>query len=115
MSEHHFGSHSIAAVVFLALYLVLTLPVAWLIFTKRVNWLSRWLILFVHCLLRLASQGVALAFGIVSFDNTDLLSASPRWRSCALRIGLDEPVTVAYLVLGVEGYFSLVLVGTYAL
>ena len=90
MAEHHFGSHSAAAVVFFILYLAVTIPVTYLLFTKRVSWRGRWLILSIHCLLRLASQGVAIAFGIVSYDNTDLLSACSRCSIAAVLTSMKQ-------------------------
>ncbi|KAJ7270267.1 hypothetical protein C8J57DRAFT_1065917, partial [Mycena rebaudengoi] len=64
----------------------------WMLFaylTHRIKWRSRYSLLFSHVAIRLASQGCGVAFGILGFSNTNLF--------------------LAYLVLGAEGYFSLVM------
>ncbi|CAK5270687.1 unnamed protein product, partial [Mycena citricolor] len=57
--------------------------------THRIKWRSRYSLLFFHVTIRLASQGCGIAFGMLGFANTS--------------------VFLAFLILGAEGYFSLVL------
>lgn len=59
--------------------------------THKIKWKSRWSLVFFHVTVRVASQGCGLAFGIHGFENTD--------------------VFLAYLILGAEGYFTLVSTG----
>jgi hypothetical protein len=56
--------------------------------TQRYKWKSRWSLLFFHVTVRVASQAFGIAFGILGFSNTS--------------------VFLAYLILGAEGYFTLV-------
>jgi hypothetical protein len=56
--------------------------------THRLKWKSVYSWLFFHVTIRVASQGCGVAFGILGFENTD--------------------VFLAYLILGAEGYFTLV-------
>jgi hypothetical protein len=56
--------------------------------THRIKWRSKWSLLFSHVTIRLTSQGCGIGFGVVGFSNPDLF--------------------LAYLILGAEGYFSLV-------
>ncbi|CAK5265812.1 unnamed protein product [Mycena citricolor] len=84
-----FGGEAGAALVFLVAYLVVF---AWMLFgffTHRLKWRSRYLLLFFHVTIRLASQGCGIAFGVLGFSNVN--------------------VFLAFLILGAEGYFSLVL------
>ncbi|SPO30983.1 uncharacterized protein UTRI_05380_B [Ustilago trichophora] len=78
-----------ASLVFLLLYLILFIILCTLFALRRVQWKSRWLILLLHVLVRLASQACGLSFGLIGYRNIDLL--------------------VAYYVLGAEGYFTLVV------
>ncbi|SPO47623.1 uncharacterized protein PSANT_05311 [Moesziomyces antarcticus] len=78
-----------ASIVFLILYLFLFIFLAALFALRKVPWKSRWLVLLLHVLCRLASQACGLAFGIVGYSNINVL--------------------VAYYVLGAEGYFTLVV------
>ncbi|KAJ1017732.1 hypothetical protein NDA16_005051 [Ustilago loliicola] len=78
-----------ASLVFLILYFVLFLFLAHLYILRKVPLLSRWLVLLLHVAVRLASQACGLSFGIVGYENIDLL--------------------VAYYILGAEGYFTLVV------
>ncbi|SPC63157.1 uncharacterized protein UHOD_06473 [Ustilago sp. UG-2017b] len=78
-----------ASLVFLILYFILFLFLAYLYVLRKVPLLSRWLVLLLHVTVRLASQGCGLSFGIVGYANIDLL--------------------VAYFILGAEGYFTLVV------
>ncbi|TKY88827.1 hypothetical protein EX895_002068 [Sporisorium graminicola] len=78
-----------ASLVFLLLYLCLFTVLSTLFFQRKVVWKSRWLVLLLHVLVRLASQACGLSFGIIGYRNIDLL--------------------VAYYVLGAEGYFTLVV------
>ncbi|KAJ7768935.1 hypothetical protein B0H16DRAFT_1518667 [Mycena metata] len=78
-----------AAVVFLILYFFVFV---WLVFayaTHRLKWRSRWTMLLAHVTIRLAAQGCGIGFAILVFKNIGLFAA--------------------FLVLGAEGYFSLVL------
>ncbi|CAK5277066.1 unnamed protein product [Mycena citricolor] len=78
-----------AALVFLIAYLAIF---AWMLFaylTHRIKWRSRYSLVFFHVTVRLASQACGIAFGILGFSNTS--------------------VFLAFLILGAEGYFSLVL------
>ncbi|PWN39735.1 hypothetical protein IE81DRAFT_258772 [Ceraceosorus guamensis] len=86
-----FGPLAIAGTVFLALYAILFVSILQLVISRPVKEGigSRWFILFFHVLVRLASQAVAIAFGVLVWKEWQLL--------------------VVYLVLAVEGYFSLVL------
>ena len=56
--------------------------------THRLKWKSRYSLLFFHVTIRVASQACGLVFGMLGFENTD--------------------VFLAYLILGAEGYFTLV-------
>ncbi|SAM83819.1 uncharacterized protein UBRO_06473 [Ustilago bromivora] len=78
-----------ASLVFLILYFILFLFLAYLYVLRKVPLLSRWFVLLLHVTVRLASQGCGLSFGIVGYANIDLL--------------------VAYFILGAEGYFTLVV------
>lgn len=78
-----------ASLVFLILYLILFLAVSTLFVLRKVQRKSRWLVLLLHVLVRLASQACGLSFGIVGYKNINIL--------------------VAYYVLGAEGYFTLVV------
>lgn len=78
-----------ASLVFLILYAILFITLVCLFALKKVPWKSRWLVLLLHVLVRLAAQACGLSFGIVGYRNTDLL--------------------VSYYVLGAEGYFTLVV------
>ncbi|KAJ6620502.1 hypothetical protein B0H10DRAFT_2021827 [Mycena sp. CBHHK59/15] len=78
-----------AALVFLIGYLAVF---AWMLFaylTHRIKWRSRYSLLFFHVTIRVASQACGIGFGILGFNNTNLF--------------------LAFLILGAEGYFSLVL------
>ncbi|TFK34401.1 hypothetical protein BDQ12DRAFT_669466 [Crucibulum laeve] len=78
-----------AALVFLIGY---SLIFGWMVYcfvTHQFKWRSRYSLLFFHVTVRVASQGCGIAFGILGFRNTD--------------------VFLAYLILGAEGYFTLVL------
>ncbi|KAJ9474884.1 hypothetical protein PHBOTO_004750 [Pseudozyma hubeiensis] len=78
-----------ASLVFLLLYLILFVILSALFILRKVPWKSRWLVLLLHVLVRLASQACGLSFGVIGYRNIDLL--------------------VAYYVLGAEGYFTLVV------
>lgn len=78
-----------ASLVFLILYLCLFVALSTLFVLRKVEWKSRWLVLLLHVLVRLASQACGLSFGIIGYRNIHLL--------------------VAYYVLGAEGYFTLVV------
>ncbi|KAJ7262034.1 hypothetical protein C8J57DRAFT_461574 [Mycena rebaudengoi] len=78
-----------AALAFLIGYLGIF---AWMLFaylTHRFKWRSRYTLLFMHVTIRLASQACGIGFGILGFRNIVIF--------------------IAYLILGAEGYFSLVM------
>ncbi|SPO30763.1 uncharacterized protein UTRI_05380 [Ustilago trichophora] len=77
-----------ASLVFLVLYLIVFIILCSLFALRKVHWKSRWLVLLLHVLVRLASQACGLSFGLIGYRNIDLL--------------------IAYYVLGAEGYFTLV-------
>lgn len=78
-----------ASLVFLILYLILFSTLLTLFVLRKVPWKSRWLVLLLHVIVRLASQCCGLSFGVIGYRNINLL--------------------VAYYVLGAEGYFTLVV------
>ncbi|KAK7048804.1 hypothetical protein R3P38DRAFT_3175050 [Favolaschia claudopus] len=89
MAAHKFTGEAGAALAFLIGYLAIF---SWMLFaflTHRIKWRSRYSFLFFHVTIRVASQACGLGFGVLGFDNTDLF--------------------LAFLILGAEGYFSLVL------
>ncbi|KAK6983811.1 hypothetical protein R3P38DRAFT_3112452 [Favolaschia claudopus] len=78
-----------AALVFLIGYSAIF---AWMLFafmTHRIKWRSRYSFLFFHVTIRVASQACGVGFGVLGFANM--------------------PLFLAFLILGAEGYFSLVL------
>ncbi|KAH8813483.1 hypothetical protein DL96DRAFT_520782 [Flagelloscypha sp. PMI_526] len=87
--EHKFTKESGAALVFGIGYFILFLWMIYAYATHRIKRKSRYSILFFHIAIRIASQGCGVAFGILGFDNPD--------------------VFLAYLILGAEGYFTLVI------
>ncbi|KAJ7038999.1 hypothetical protein C8F04DRAFT_1034191 [Mycena alexandri] len=78
-----------AALVFLILYFAVFLGMLSAYLTHRLKWRSRWSILFFHVTIRVASQACGIGFAILGFKN--------------IRVFL------AFLILGAEGYFTLVL------
>jgi len=64
-----------AALVFLILYVILFLLMSFGYATRRLRFASRYTIVFFHVIVRLASQGTGLAFGIVGYSAIDLLVA----------------------------------------
>jgi apolipoprotein N-acyltransferase len=78
-----------AALVFLIAYLCVFSWMLFAYFTKRIKVKSRWSLLFFHVTVRVASQACGIGFGVLGFSNTNLF--------------------LAYLILGAEGYFTLVL------
>ncbi|CDR88757.1 uncharacterized protein SPSC_05589 [Sporisorium scitamineum] len=78
-----------ASLVFLILYSILFIILSTLFILRKVPWISRWLVLLLHVLVRLASQACGVSFGVIGYRNIDLL--------------------IAYYVLGAEGYFALVV------
>lgn len=88
LNNMSFGKEAGAALVFGILYAGMFVYMTFMYATKRYRWSSRFTILYFHCLIRVASQACGVAFGVLVWDNTD--------------------VFVAYLILGAEGYFSLV-------
>ncbi|KAF8903423.1 hypothetical protein CPB84DRAFT_1746138 [Gymnopilus junonius] len=85
----HFGREAGAALTFLILYVAIYMWMTWAYLTKRIKWRSRYSLLFFHVTIRVASQACGVAFGVLGFANTN--------------------VFLAYLILGAEGYFTLVL------
>ncbi|KAH8817733.1 hypothetical protein DL96DRAFT_1623186 [Flagelloscypha sp. PMI_526] len=86
---HKFTKEAAAALIFFIGYACIF---AWLLFaylTRRIKWKSRYTLLLFHVTIRIASQACGIAFGIFGFDNLG--------------------VFLAYLILGAEGYFTLVL------
>ncbi|KAG6909512.1 hypothetical protein DXG01_017069 [Tephrocybe rancida] len=83
------NAESIAALVFLILYVIIFVILVLGYATGRLRLRSRYTIITFHVAFRLASQATGLAFGIIGYSNVGLL--------------------VAYFVLGAEGYFTLVL------
>ena len=61
---------------------------SWKYYTKALKWRSRYSLLYFHVIVRIASQACGVAFGINGFSNMG--------------------VFLAYLILGAEGYFTLV-------
>ncbi|KAJ7722898.1 hypothetical protein DFH07DRAFT_284352 [Mycena maculata] len=84
-----FNGEAGAALVFLILYLAVFVWMLFAYLTRRFKWRSRWSLLMFHVTIRLASQGSGIGFAILTFSNTNLF--------------------LAFLILGAEGYFSLVL------
>ncbi|KAJ7610481.1 hypothetical protein FB45DRAFT_844596 [Roridomyces roridus] len=84
-----FNGEAGAALVFLILYLFIFSWMLFAYFTHRLKWRSRWSFLLFHVTIRVASQGCGIGFGILGFKNLSLF--------------------LAFLILGAEGYFSLVL------
>jgi hypothetical protein len=79
-----------AAVVYLVLYVALLIN-SLVIIIKYVGWKTRFTALFVFCIIRIASQICGIGFATVSYGDFNWL--------------------IAYLVLGAEGYFVIVLSG----
>ena len=69
-------------------YLAIFTWMSWQYYTKALKWRSRYSLLYFHVLVRISSQACGVAFGFIGFSN----------------IG----VFLAYLILGAEGYFTLV-------
>ncbi|KAF8156103.1 hypothetical protein B0H34DRAFT_716194 [Crassisporium funariophilum] len=84
-----FGGEAGAALAFLVLYLLIFAWMIWAYTTKRIKLRSRYSLLFFHVTIRVASQACGVVFGVQGFENTG--------------------VFLAYLILGAEGYFTLVL------
>ncbi|KAJ7224628.1 hypothetical protein GGX14DRAFT_651209, partial [Mycena pura] len=78
-----------AALAFLIGYLAIFACMLFGFFTHRIKWGSRYIAVFFHVTIRIASQACGIGFGILGFRNTNLF--------------------LAFLILGAEGYFSLVL------
>ncbi|KAJ7783969.1 hypothetical protein DFH07DRAFT_948962 [Mycena maculata] len=84
-----FTAEARTALAFLIGYLVVF---AWMLFaylTHLIKWRSRYSLIFFHIIIRIASQGLGIAFGILGFSNTS--------------------VFLGFLILSAEGYFSPVL------
>ncbi|KIM37943.1 hypothetical protein M413DRAFT_76503 [Hebeloma cylindrosporum] len=89
MSGLNNNTEASAALVYLILYAILFAFMLYGYATRHLRFRSRYTVILVHVLVRLASQATGLAFGVVGYANTSLL--------------------VAYFILGAEGYFTLVL------
>ncbi|KAK9895234.1 hypothetical protein P389DRAFT_90184 [Cystobasidium minutum MCA 4210] len=89
MAEHKFTKDAGAALIFAILYGILFVWMLAGYITGRYKWRSRWSLLFFHVTVRVASQALGVAFGILVFDNIDIF--------------------VAYLIMGAEGYFTLTI------
>ncbi len=83
------NSQSIAALIYLILYLGLFTALSILYALRNVIWRSRYTVLWIHMIIRITSQCCGLAFGTLGWQHWQLL--------------------IAYLILSAEGYFSLVL------
>lgn len=108
MAAHTFTKDAGAALVFAILYSVLFVWMLAGYITGRFKIRSRWSLLFFHVTIRVVSQvgltvplasvihrlpssqcqALGIAFGILAFDNVDIF--------------------IAYLIMGAEGYFTLV-------
>ncbi|KAL9931644.1 hypothetical protein V8E36_009442 [Tilletia maclaganii] len=79
----------IVSFVFLVLYAILFVALLYGFATAQLKFKSRWSLVLFHVTLRLAAQSVGIAFAVIGYKDAGLL--------------------IAYLVLGAEGFFSLVL------
>nr|GAT51314.1 predicted protein [Mycena chlorophos] len=84
-----FNSDTGAALLFLILYVLVFSWMTFMYLRKSIKWRSRWSILYLHVTVRMASQGCGIGFTILGFSNVN--------------------VFLAFLILGAEGYFTLVL------
>ncbi|KLO18545.1 hypothetical protein SCHPADRAFT_936044 [Schizopora paradoxa] len=84
-----FSAGAQAAVVFLVLYAILWVTLIYGYATRRLKFASVYTIILLHIFIRLSAQACGLAFGVIGYGASGLL--------------------VAYLILGAEGYFTLVL------
>ncbi|KAK7046411.1 hypothetical protein R3P38DRAFT_3388262 [Favolaschia claudopus] len=84
-----FNGEAGAGLLFMILYLFVFIWLFYAYITHRMKWRSRWSVLFFHVAIRLASQGCAIGFAILGFANKNIF--------------------IAFLILGAEGYFTLVL------
>jgi len=89
MAKYDFTPDAGAALIFLIGYIALFLWLAYHFATHRIKWKSRWSLLFFHVVIRLASQACGIGFSVLAFANIDLF--------------------LAFIILGAEGYFTLVL------
>ncbi|KAH8818616.1 hypothetical protein DL96DRAFT_1714913 [Flagelloscypha sp. PMI_526] len=87
---HSFTKEASAAIIFLAAYTFLFVCLLFGYLTRRLKWKSRYSTILFHVVVRIASQACGVAYGIYGFENPHLFNA--------------------YLILGAEGYFTLVLV-----
>ncbi|KAJ7198098.1 hypothetical protein GGX14DRAFT_525881, partial [Mycena pura] len=86
---YSFTGEAGAALAFLIGYLAIFVWMLHGFLTHRIKWRSRYSTVFLHVVIRVASQACGISFGILGFRNTN--------------------VFLAFLILGAEGYFSLVL------
>ncbi|KAF8172235.1 hypothetical protein K438DRAFT_1851771 [Mycena galopus ATCC 62051] len=84
-----FNAEAGAGLLFMILYFFVFLWLLLTYITRRIKLRSRWSILFFHVVIRLASQACGIGFGILGFSNIGIFTA--------------------FLILGAEGYFTLVL------
>ena len=68
-------TESSAALVFLVLYAILFAFLLLGYLTRRLSFRSRYTVILLHVMVRLASQCTGLAFGIKGFSDTHLLVA----------------------------------------
>ncbi|KAJ7661959.1 hypothetical protein DFH06DRAFT_1088464 [Mycena polygramma] len=85
----NFTAEAGTALGFLIGYLVVFVWMLFAYLNHLIKWRSRYSLIFFHVIVRVASQGLGIAFGLLGFSNTN--------------------VFLAFLILGAEGYFSLVL------
>jgi len=84
-----FSAGAQASLIFLVLYSILWVTLIYGYITRRLKFASVYTILLLHIFIRLSAQACGLAFGVIGYGAAGLL--------------------VAYLILGAEGYFTLVL------
>lgn len=82
-----------ASLVFAILYLAIFVGLTVGLSTKRIKIKSRWAVLYLHVLCRLAAQACGLSLGLIG------IYAGPN----------NVNVLIAMYILGAEGYFTLVL------
>ena len=85
------NSEASAALVFLILYAILFLVMFAGYVTRRLRLASRHTVIFSHVIVRLASQATGLAFGIVGYNNINLLVAYFILGELSLRVVSTPP------------------------
>ena len=108
-SDRHFTVEAGVALLFAILYFGLFLHMVWRYNRKDYKWRSKHTLLFSHVCIRVVSQGLGVAFGILVFDNVDVFIAYLVLSAyCLHRMRLDSTSDPSVLVAGAEGYFTLV-------